>query len=137
MVDLLGDFQARSSMHLLLILFLEAGLPWAAEALFAVGYAVPAHCSARCMTSAPLYAQLAWAGWMHVSLVFVLQYADTATVEKQEDAAEQVVKQAKLKAIERLLWGADADPLTLEPGERFLFFNAADLCNHCMPLDVR
>ena len=64
-----------------------------------------------------LYARLAWAGQNYVSLPRVLQYADTAAVEKQEDAAEQAVKQAKLKAIERLLWGADADPLTVEPGE--------------------
>ena len=52
-----------------------------------------------------------------MSLALALQYADTATVEEREDAAEQVVKQAKLKAIERLLWGADADPLTVEPGK--------------------
>ena len=67
--------------------------------------------------NAPWYTQLAWAGGNYLSLALVLQYADSATVEKQEDAAEQVVKQAKLKAIERLLWGADADPRTVEPGE--------------------
>ena len=78
-----------------------------------------AHHSSCCRTHECTPVRLARLGWRDPckSLDLVLQYADAATVEKREDAAEQVVKQAKLKAIERLLWGADADPLTVEPGE--------------------
>ena len=63
----------------------------------------------------------------------MLQYADTAAVEKQEDAAEQAVKQAKLKAIERLLWGADADPLTVEPGELSSELKPGELSSELKP----